>query len=96
MRRTGNMALDIALAVSVPLLVQGCSRLWNHASIWLWDVLLLSFPLRRSGFYRCITYEMVKATYGRLNVGQEGIRCALARVERKALRLAVSTRSSVL
>lgn len=61
-RRTGNMALDMAIAVSIPLLMEACTEGWRRARPLLWELLCQTFSSqrRKERFYRCIEFERVR------------------------------------
>lgn len=59
--RTGNVVFDMAIAMSIPLLLQGVCKLWD----WLKprvEEFLLSLRRKDERFTRAIEYEKVSST----------------------------------
>lgn len=64
-RRTGNMVIDTAIAISIPILIKACSDACAYVGPMLWDAVSVSFLAmwKQDRFYRCIEYE--KASFDR-------------------------------
>ncbi|CAM9201239.1 unnamed protein product, partial [Sphacelaria rigidula] len=64
-RKTGNMALDMAIAFSIPLFIQASTSAWRKARPVVWELLCsVSVCKKRNHFYRVIEFEKMMSKWG--------------------------------